>query len=128
MRKLTAARSASPPPATRPRGHPSLFIAGSLGARLELLQVLRVLEIVSASICVNADDCGRLVHLLFADWVNRYATPGVVAQPAFAHFTTPVISPIAYGHGYLLFIEALVVDHTDVLCFDLNQAPSFLLV
>src|SRR6266542_856950 len=98
MRKLTAARSASPPPATRPRGHPSLFIAG------------------------------RLVHLLFADWVNRHATPEVVAQPVFAHFTTPVISPIAYGHGYLLFIEALVVDHTDVLCFDLNQALSFWLV
>jgi len=128
MRKLTAARDASPPPATRPRGHPSTFIAGSLGAWLELLQVLRVLEVVSASIGVNADDCDRLVHLLFADRVDRHATPGVVAQLAFAHFTTPVISPIAYGHGNLLFIEALVVDHTDVLCFDLNQAMSFRLV
>src|SRR5215470_10638333 len=115
MRKLTAARSASPLPATRPRGHPSLFIARSLGAWLELLQVLRVLEVVGASIGVNADDCGRLVHLLFADWVNRHATLGVVAQRFFAHFTTPVISPIAYSHGNLLFIEALVVDHTDVL-------------
>src|SRR5215470_18534214 len=128
MRKLTAAWSASPPPATRPRGHPSLFIAGGLGAWLELLQVLRVLEVVSASIGVNADDCGRLVHLLFADRVNRRATPWVVAQFVFAHLTTPVISPIAYGHGYLLFIEALVVDHTDILRFDLNQALSFWLV
>src|SRR5215475_2231458 len=128
MRKPTAARGASPQPATRHRGHPSLFIAGSLGAWLELLQVLCVLEVVSASIGVNADDCGRLVHLLFADRVNRHATSGVVAQLVFAHFTTTVISPIAYGHGYLLFIEALVVDHTDVLCFDLNQALSFWLV
>jgi hypothetical protein len=105
-----------------------MFIAGSLGAWLELLQVLRVLEVVGASIGVNADDCSRLVNLLFADGVNRRPTPGVVAQFVFAHLTTPVISPIAYGHGYLLFIEALVVDHTDVLCFDLNQTLSFWLV
>src|SRR4029434_4208464 len=122
---MTAARSASPPPATRPPGHPSLFIAGQLGAWLELLQVLGVLEVVGASIGVNADDCSRLVHLLFADGVNRRTTPRIVSQFVFAHLTTPVISPIAHGHWYLLFIEALVGDHTDVLCFDVNKALPF---
>src|SRR5262245_50852064 len=128
MRELTAARSASTPQAMRRLGHPLLFMPGCLGARVDLLQVLRVLEVVGASIGVNADDCSRLVHLLFADGVNRRTTPGVVAQFVFAHLTTPVISPITYGHGYLLFIEALVVDHTDVLCFDLNQTLSFWVV